>query len=81
MAKGNEYPDVVFMERLDELKKDSKLTYTEIANRVGVHKDTIFAWKSGIYFPHLVYIKRLALTFGVTSDYLIGLSDRKEKLG
>lgn len=80
MAKGNEYPDVVFLERFEELKDESHLTYKDIAKKVNVRADTVYHWKSGLYFPHLVYIKRLAMVFNVTSDYLIGLSDRKEQL-
>lgn len=78
MAKTFNYPDAVFIGRLNKLKEESKLTDIEIGRRVGARKNTVQMWRYGVNSPNGIYIKRLAWCFNVSADYLLGMSDKRE---
>lgn len=80
MAKTFNYPDAIFIQRLEEIKKEQGLTDIEIGRRVGAKKNTVQMWRYGVNTPNGIYIRRLALQLNVSADYLLGLSDRKEIL-
>jgi len=66
----------IFANRLSELSK-GKLQQ-EIATAAGVSRVTISYYQRGERLPDVVTLAKLATYFGVTSDYLIGLSDAKQ---
>lgn len=66
-------------ELIAELRKDSCLTQSEVANYLGTSTGTISNYERGRYEPDLKTIRHLCTLFNVSSDYLIGLS--KEKYG
>ena len=80
MARTFNYPDAVFIERLNELKYEKNITDIELGRQVGAKKNTVQMWRYGINTPNGIYIKRLAVALNVSSDYLLGLSNRKEQL-
>ena len=65
----------VFCERLKELRADKKISMKDLAKAVGATDGAISNWENGINEPKLTFIARLALYFGVSSDYLLGLED------
>lgn len=67
--------DNKFSQRLFELRKSLNISQFELAKRVGVSQKAIDFWEKGINEPKASYIIELAKTFGVTSDYLLGLED------
>ena len=64
-----------FAQRLYELRQDRNLSQDAVAKAIGVSQKSVDFWEKGISEPKLTYISRLALFFGVTSDYLIGIKD------
>lgn len=60
---------------LRELRKENKVTQPELAEAIGVSNGMISFWESGKCEPTLSNIIKLAKFFGVTSDYLLGLSE------
>ncbi len=65
--------DKVFCERLKTLRIEHGFSQKELANRIQVSDGTICFWENGTNEPKLSYIKKLAILFDVSSDYLIGL--------
>ena len=65
----------VFSERLKELRADKKISMKDLAKAVGATDGAISNWENGVNEPKLTFIVRLALFFGVSSDYLLGLED------
>ena len=67
------------MERLGETIKDLRiekgLTQPQLAKLVGVSNGIISIWENNINEPKATYIKRLALVFGVSADYLLNIND------
>lgn len=66
--------------RLKKLRKNKKLTQKELANYINVSATSIGAYETGIRTPRSEKIKKLAEFFNVSSDYLLGNSDKKKKV-
>ena len=64
-----------FKERLKELREESKLSMTELANKIGVSPNTVSRWERGERIPNMDALISLAKFFNVTIDYLCGLED------
>lgn len=65
----------VFEERLNALLKENKISKYRLAQEIGVSKQTVLWWCHGINEPKISYLKKLAIFFDVSSDYLLGLED------
>lgn len=63
--------------RLKELREKKKLTQTQVAKRLNLNKSTIFGYENNIKTPSVNTLTQLALFYGVSSDYLLGLENRK----
>lgn len=72
--------DNVFGSRLRKLRKEKGLTQKKLAEKLGYDNSTISAWEIGKQEPCGVYpISDVAVFFNVSADYLVGLSDKKER--
>ena len=60
-------------ERLYELRKEKGLSQQAVAKAIGVTQKAIDFWEKSINEPKASYIVQLAVFFGVSSDYLLGL--------
>ncbi len=63
--------------KLKELRIDMELTQGQVAKRIGVTSSMISAYENGIRQPSYDSLIKLAYLYGVSSDYLLGISDRK----
>lgn len=61
--------------RLKELRKEKNLTQKELASHLGYNQSMISFWEKGINEPSETAIRKTALFFNVSADYLLGLSD------
>lgn len=62
--------------RLCRLREKKQLTQTMVAERVGVTRSLISQYESNTASPSVEVLRRLALLYGVSSDYLLGLEER-----
>lgn len=60
---------------LKELRKEKKLTQTELANYLCTTQDTISLWELGKSYPDIPTLIRICKFFDVTSDYIFGLEN------
>ena len=67
--------NILFCERLKELRIEHELSQAELAKIIKVSDGTICFWENGVNEPKMTYIIRLAEYFNVTTDYLLGVSD------
>jgi transcriptional regulator with XRE-family HTH domain len=61
------------VERIKELCRESKITLAELERSVGIGNGIIARWKKST--PKADNIEKIAVYFGVTTDYLLGRSD------
>lgn len=65
---------VMFMLRLQELRKELGLTQTELAKKIGFSQQAIANWEGSDRRPNMEIIRQFCAFFGVTVDYFLGLS-------
>lgn len=63
--------------RLKELRKEAGLTQKQFAKEIGAAQNTVSQWEAGTRRLDDETIKRIASFFGVSVDYLLGLSESK----
>ncbi|MBQ7770692.1 MAG: helix-turn-helix transcriptional regulator [Clostridia bacterium] len=64
-----------FAERIKELRKEQGLSQKALAERLGCTQSMISFWENGVNEPTESSIRKVALFFNVSADFLIGLSD------
>ena len=69
----------IFSLRLKELRLAKKLTLEQLGREIGVIKQTVGHWESGIRIPSLEVAVALADYFNISLDYLVGRTDKKER--
>lgn len=60
-----------FAERLDDLIFKSNLSCSEIGEKVGRERKSIYAYKNGTNVPDAVVLMRLCTVLNTTPNYLI----------
>ena len=58
-----------------ELRINRGLTQVELASMLGVSKSVISSYENGVHLPPYDILIRLSNLFGVSCDYLIGVSE------
>lgn len=64
-----------FTERLRELRTQSDYSQQDLADKMGVTKQTISQYERGVRKPDMDTLTALCDIFNVSSDYLMGKSD------
>lgn len=67
------------MNRIRELREDRDLRQIDVANATGIDQKTLSNYETGRTNPDSYAIIKLADFFGVTCDYLLGVSERSMK--
>lgn len=63
--------------KLKELRIERGLTQGQVSKRIGVTSSMVSAYENGIRQPSFEILIKLAYLYGVSSDYLLGISERK----
>lgn len=69
---------MILADKLIELRKQNAWSQEELADRIGVSRQSVSKWESGTSIPDLDKILKLGEIFGVSTDYL--LKDELEEL-
>ena len=64
-------------DRIQQLRKQKGISQEELADRVGVSRQAVSKWESAQSVPDLDKILLLSDYFEVTTDYLLGCSDKR----
>lgn len=62
-----------FSNRLKKLR--GKLSQSDFAAKIGTKQTTYSSWERGNKEPSLEVVSQISTLFGVTTDYLLGLTD------
>ena len=66
-----------YTERLKELREYNDLTQEQAAQAIGIKREQYRRYETGINEIKASYIIKFAKFYEVTSDYILGLSDKK----
>ena len=69
----------MFTDRLIKLRQARGWTKKEFSAKIGKTQQTVGKWENGSNAPTFKDLVKLVGLFGVTSDYLLGLSDSPSK--
>ncbi|MBQ1367223.1 MAG: helix-turn-helix transcriptional regulator [Oscillospiraceae bacterium] len=73
---------LTIQERLKDLRCERKLTLEQLSEKVGVSKSALGNYESDTYKDMSPFaIARLARFYGVSTDYLLGLTENKDREG
>lgn len=70
----------MFSKRIKELREENRLSQEELGKKIGLSSNTISTYERGYRQPTLDNLKKIAIILDVTTDYLLGLTDKKNKL-
>ena len=76
-STGEEY-NKVFPQRLREIMRSKNITQKDLAAEIGKTRQAVSYYMDGSSGPDWQTLARIASFLGVSSDYLLGLSERKE---
>ena len=62
---------MTFSEKLTELRRKSGMSQEQLADRLGVTRQSVSKWEGGTAMPELVKLISLSELFGVSVDYLV----------
>ncbi len=68
----------MYLKRVYDLREDSDLTQKEIAEYLGIHPNVYRRYEKGVREFPLELIVKLADYYHVSTDYLLGRTDRPE---
>lgn len=65
------------MNRIKKLRKEKNITQIRLSIELEVSQETISAYEKGKYYPSATMLIKLRDIFGVSIDYILGLSDTR----
>lgn len=69
----------MFPEKIRELRKQKRLTQKDVAEKIGITRPAYTAYETGKRQPDFETLKKIAVLFEVSIDYLIGDGLRKNE--
>ena len=66
-------------QKIRDLRKQKRMSQTELAKSAGVSQTTVTAWETGKAEPSSSAVAKLADIFNVTTDYLLGKPEMKKE--
>ena len=70
-----------FREQLMELRKQRGWSQEQLGAKIGVTRQTVSKWETGDTTPELAKLIELSSLFEISVDRLIGIEERKDKIG
>lgn len=67
--------NAIFPTQLRDLRREKGVSQDELSKILGVSKSTLGLWETGDTLPDARSLHDLAVYYGVSADYLLGLSD------
>ncbi len=62
-------------ERIKELRKAAGISQVSLAEKIGVHQNTLSQYENGTSKMSIEVLFSLAIALDTTTDYLLGLND------
>ena len=64
--------------KLRNLRKQKRLTQKQVADRIGLAISAVSSYEAGTRYPSYDVLIKLARIYHVSTDYLLGMTDKKE---
>ncbi len=67
----------MFGQRLKELRVSLGMNQVQFGKRLNITKQSVSNWENGNIQPSVDMLTKIAVEFSVSSDYLLGLDDKR----
>lgn len=67
-------------DKIVKLRRRYGLSQEELANKIGVSRQAVFKWESGVNIPDINKIKKIVKLFNISFDFLLDDSIEFEDL-
>lgn len=67
----------MFYERIKELRLSLGINQVQFAKKLNVTKQCVSNWENANLQPSIDMLRRIAETFSISTDFLLGLSDHQ----
>ena len=68
---------ISYIKRIRDLREDADLTQSEVAEYLGTSQTMYARYERGANEIPVRHIMKLCMYYGVSADYILGLSDKK----
>ena len=68
---------MTFGDKLSKLRKEANYTQEQFAELLGVSRQSVSKWESGVTYPETEKLVRIAKLFSCSVDYLLGESNEE----
>lgn len=68
------------MNRIKELREEHNMSQIRLSIELGVSQETVSAYENGKHYPSVQSLIKLSDIFGVSCDYILGLSEERHDL-
>ena len=65
------------MNRIKQLREEKRMSQIRLSIELEVSQETISAYENGKHYPSVQSLIKLTEIFGVSCDYILGLSDER----
>lgn len=69
---------IEFGKRLKKLLLDREMSQTELADKLGIQRQSVYGWCAGKNFPRINYIEKISNIMNVPKSVLLGWSTPEE---
>ena len=70
-----DFVEKTFAERLKDLRMEKNLSTVALGKELNVSNSTVCRWEKREIVPSITHLYKIAIFFGISADYLIGLED------
>jgi len=68
---------MLYADKIKQFRQENNITQAHIANILGISQQQYFKYEKGINELPLRYLTVICKTYGISADWLLGLSERK----
>jgi len=68
---------IIFGTKLKELRNEKKVSQLKLAKIIGTNQTSIWKWEQGKTEPDITTIRKIAIYFNETTDYILGMEEIK----
>ena len=68
------------MNRIKQLREERGMSQVRLSMELGVSQETVSAYENGKHYPSVQSLMKLSEIFGVSCDYILGLSEQPHNI-
>jgi len=71
---------MLYIERIKQFRQENNLTQVQVADTLGISQQQYFKYEKGINELPIRYLCEICKVYGISADWLLGLSDKEQRL-